>query len=211
MIAVGCTGGIGSGKSTVAALLHERGAVVLDTDAFARDALSLHGAAYAATLARFGPGIGNPGGEIDRAALAAIVFSDPGARRDLEAIVHPVVEARVLEQLDRERLPGRVVVVDIPLLVETDARRRYDFDGVLVVDAPVDLAVARLIATRRMDEASARARVAAQIDRATRLRAADFIVMNYGTLAELVQMTERAWGWIERLGEERGELIESSR
>jgi len=211
VIAIGCTGGIGSGKSTVAGFLRERGAVVLDTDEFARAALKIGGAAYDATVARFGPGIVLSDGAIDRPGLAAIVFSDAAARTDLESIVHPVVEARVLQALDAEQRPGTVVVVDIPLLVETDARRRYGLDGVLVVDAPEDLAVERLVAAREMDASAARARVAAQSDRTTRLRAADFIVMNYGSLDELRQMTDRAWSWIERLLEERGEVPEVSR
>ena len=161
-------------------------------------------------VSRFGPGILGSDGAIDRKVLGALVFSDDAARADLESIVHPVVEAEVRRGLDGAAGRGRVVVVDIPLLVETDARRRYALDGVLVVDAPEDVAVARLVTARGMDEASARSRVAAQADRTTRLRAADFIVMNYGSLGELADMTARVWSWIERLLAERGEVFSST-
>ena len=207
MLAIGCTGGIGSGKSTVAALLARRGAAVIDTDALARAALAPDGAGYAATLARFGAAVRRADGALDRAQLATTVFSDAAARRDLEAIVHPIVEADVRAQLAAVKRAGEVVIVDIPLLVETDARARYGLDGVLVVEAPLDLAVARVVAARGLDEQAVRARAAAQAEPLARLRAADFIILNEGTLAELAAMSDRAWGWILRLLTERGEAF----
>jgi len=205
VIAIGCTGGIGSGKSTVDALLAQRGALVIDTDALARAALAPDGAGYRATIERFGPAVRGDDGELDRGQIAATVFADEAARRDLEAIVHPIVESEVRARLVAADRPGQVVVVDIPLLVETDARARYHLDGVLVVETPLELAVARTVATRRLDEASVRARAAAQSDPLLRLRAADFIILNEGTLAELAAMTGRAWAWLLRLLAERNE------
>jgi dephospho-CoA kinase len=205
LLVIGCTGGIGSGKSTVARLLARRGAQVIDTDALARAALLPDGAGYGATVARFGDTVRKENGELDRAALAAIVFGDEAARRDLEAIVHPIVEAQVHAQLARARQLGRVVVIDIPLLVETAARGRYALDGVLVVEAPLEVAVERVVRERGLAPDDVRARAAAQANATERMRAADFVILNEGTFAELEEMTARAWAWIERLLREAGE------
>jgi dephospho-CoA kinase len=140
-------------------------------------------------------------------ALAAIVFQDEPARRDLEAIVHPIVAAEVRARLRAADRPGQVVVVDIPLLVETDGRARHGLDGVLVVEAPLEQAVARVVAARGLDPADVRARAAAQATAAERMRVADFVILNEGTMAELEAMTERAWRWILRLLAEGGEEL----
>lgn len=203
MLVVGCTGGIGSGKSTVAALLGERGAVVVDADAIARAALEPSEPALDAVVERFGPGLVGEDGRLDRAGLAELVFCDPMARADLEAIVHPLVRRVIAERLDAERSGERVVVLDVPLLVETGGRQRYGVDAVLVVDAPEELAVARVVSTRRMTPDAARARAAAQVSRGERLRAADYVIVNIGSLDELAQMVDAAWRWIERLRLER--------
>lgn len=191
MLVVGLTGGIGSGKSTVSAMLAERGAVVVDADRIARDVVEPGGSVHDALLARFGT--------TDRPAIASIVFDDPGARADLNAIVHPAVGAEIVRRLAGHAGTDHVVVIDIPLLVETEGRGRYPMAGVVVVDAPVDAAVRRLVEQRGMEEADVRARVAAQATREQRLAAADFVVDNRGTLDELRAEVDRCWAWVESL------------
>jgi dephospho-CoA kinase len=198
VVAIGCTGGIGSGKSTVAGLLERRGARIVDADAIAHEATAPGTPGYDAVAARFGATILSPDGSIDRPALAALVFADSGARRDLEAIIHPLVDVEVRRELNAAGA-GAVVVCVLPLLVETGARDRYGLDGVLVVDAPEELVIARLVRDRHMDEAAARARIAAQANRFARIAHADYVILNVGTLDELDEMTEGAWRWIERL------------
>lgn len=198
MLAIGCTGGIGAGKSTVAGLLAERGAVVLDADRLARDALATGTVEFGRVLERFGPLL-LPDGSLDRRALATVVFSDPSARRDLETIVHPAVEAGLIASLAEHSSSDRVVVLDVALLLERDGRERYGLDGVIVVDAPTELCVERLVAFRNLDEQDATARIAAQMDRFERLGKADFVILNIGTATELALMVDQAWSWIETL------------
>jgi dephospho-CoA kinase len=201
VLAIGLTGGIGSGKSTVAGLLVERGAVLVDADAIARQVVEPGQATLARLVERFGPGILAPDGSLDRAGLAAIAFADPAARADLDAIVHPAVGAAMLDRLDEERATDHVVVLDIPLLAE-GGRGRYPVAGVIVVDCPVDIAVERLVSLRGMERSDAEARVAAQASREARLAVADFVIMNMGSLPELEEMVARAWRWIEGLSAE---------
>jgi dephospho-CoA kinase len=201
VLVVGLTGGIGSGKSTVAALLAECGAVVIDADALARAAVEPDGPAYAAVVDRFGAGVVASDGRLDRGALARVVFADPAARRDLEAIVHPAVRAGVATRvaaLTASDGPERVAVVEIPLLVESPASRA-GLAAVIVVDCPVDVAVARLVTHRGMSDADARARIAAQASRDDRLALAGFVVDNSGTLEQLRAEVDRCWEWIEGL------------
>ena len=141
MLVVGLTGGIGSGKSTVSRLLGERGAVIVDADVAARKVVEPGGPAYQAVVDRFGPGILAPDGTIDRPALAAIVFTDPAARADLEGITHPAVGVLINEQLAAEAGTDHVVVLDVPLLVESG---RKGTAGVIVVDCPPETAIARV-------------------------------------------------------------------
>ncbi len=195
---IGCTGGIGAGKSTVAAYFATKGARVVNADVLARAALAPGGRAYGAVCARFGAAVLAPDGQIDRSALAASVFADAAARRDLEALVHPVIEQETLAAIAAAPTDS-VVVIDAALLVETDGRRRYGLDGLLVVDCPEELAVARLVASRAMSEPAARARLRAQAGREERLRAADYVIVNIGSLAELEAMAEAAWGWVRSL------------
>jgi dephospho-CoA kinase len=199
VVAIGCTGGIGSGKSTVAALLERRGARIVDADAISHAVIAPGTPGSSAVVERFGAGILDPDGSIDRRALAALVFADQAALRDLEAIVHPLVSVALRQELATSA-PDDVVVCVLPLLAETDARMRYGLDGVLVVDAPEDLALERLVHDRQMDEADARSRIAAQADRFARIAVADYVILNVGTLEELDEMAEGAWRWIERLG-----------
>jgi len=198
VVAIGCTGGIGSGKSTVAALLERRGARIVDADAISHAVIAPGTPGSSAVVERFGAGILDPDGSIDRRALAALVFADQAALRDLEAIVHPLVSVALRQEL-ATAAPDDVVVCVLPLLAETDARMRYGLDGVLVVDAPEDLVLERLVHDRQMDEADARSRIAAQADRFARIAVADYVILNVGSLEELDEMTEGAWHWIERL------------
>lgn len=160
---VGLTGGIGAGKSLVSALLAERGAVVIDYDLMAREAVAAGTPALAAIVERFGRGVLLPDGTLDRPALGAIVFDDEEARRELEAITHPAIGSLAWER-DAAAPEGSVIVHDHPLLVETGLADLMDL--VVVVDAPEDVQLDRLIRLRRMSEADARARMAAQATRA---------------------------------------------
>jgi len=196
MLVVGLTGGIGSGKSTVSRLLSERGAVIVDADVAARKVVEPGGPAYQAVVDRFGPGILAPAGVIDRPALAAIVFSDPAARADLEAITHPAVGALINEQLTAEAATDHVVILDVPLLVESG---RTGTAGVIVVDCPPETAIRRLVEQREMDEADARRRVAAQVSRQERLAHADVVIDNSGSPEALEGQVDAAWAWIQGL------------
>jgi len=204
MIVIGLTGGIGSGKSAVGARLVDRGAVLIDADEIAREVVEPGRGAYAKVVDRFGEDVVASDGRLDREAIASIVFNDPEALADLNAIVHPEVGGEIAARLAAEADGDHVVVVDIPLLVEGGHSESYGFAGVLVVDAPVDLALERLVTARRMDRSDAEARIANQASRDERIRQADFVIMNMGTLAELDEMVERAWAWIEGLKAEAG-------
>jgi dephospho-CoA kinase len=191
VLVLGLTGGIGSGKSTVSALLAERGAVVVDADRIAREVVEPGGPAHDALVERFGT--------TDRPTIASIVFEDAAARADLNAIVHPAVGAEIAARLAEHADSDAVVVLDIPLLVETGGRARYPVAAVVVVDAPVEAAVARLVEQRGMAEADARARIAAQATRDERLAAADFVVDNSRTLDALREEVDRCWSWMRSL------------
>lgn len=195
MVVVGLTGGIGSGKSTVAALLAGCGAVAIDADELARASLAPDGASYDAVAARFGPAVVAADGSIDRSHLAVLVFGDPAARAELEAIVHPSVRAGVAARVAAEAGTDHVVVVEIPLLAESP-EARAGLDAVIVVDCPVDVAVARLVEIRGMAEADARARVAAQASRAQRRSIADFVIDNSGDRGELAAAVQGCWEWL---------------
>jgi dephospho-CoA kinase len=193
MLVVGLTGGIGSGKSTVAELLRARGATVIDADLLAREVVAPGTPGFRAVVARFGPGVVDPDGGLDRRALAGIVFADPGALADLNAIVHPAVRARIDDRLRELRTTAEagVVVLEIPLLVESG--RSYGAAAVIVVDCPEDVALRRLVVERGMDEGDARRRMAAQVSRADRLAAADIVIDNSGSPAELAAEVDRVW------------------
>lgn len=186
---VGLTGGIGSGKSTVAAMLRARGAVVIDADALAREVVEPGTPGYERVLAAFGPGIAREG-RLDRAALAAIVFADPDRRAALEAIVHPEVVRRVGEIVATHAGTDHVVVLDSPLLIETGRQR--DVELVIVVSAEPETQIGRLVA-RGMDEADARARLAAQMPLAEKAEVADVVLDNEGSLDDLEGQVDRLW------------------
>lgn len=191
MLLVGLTGGIGSGKSVVARMLEDRGAVVFDADVLARAAVEPGTSGHDAAVERFGADVLGPGGELDREALAAVVFADPAARRDLEAIVHPEVRRRFVEGSAPYRDTDRVVVFSAPLLVETGMHTA--FEVVVVVAAPVDVQVERLLRDRGMSEEQARARIAAQASPEEKAAAADVVLDNGGTLEQLEDQVDRLW------------------
>lgn len=196
MLLVGLTGGIGSGKSTVADALVDRGAVLIDADRIVRELQSPGTEVFREMVERFGEGILAADGSLDRQAVAGIVFDDAEALAALGSIVHPRVhqeiERRVAEQADTEH----VVVLDIPLLGETGWPGLL---GTIVVDLPEDLAVERLVAHRGFSPDDARARIDAQISREERLSFADFVVDNSGNLDDLAAAVDRAWDWIHTL------------
>ena len=191
MLLVGLTGGIGSGKSTVARLLEKRGAVVFDADLLARKAVEPGTPGHAAVIERFGADVLAPGGELDREALASIVFADPSARRDLEQIVHPEVRRLFAEGSEAYRDTDRVVVFSAPLLVESGMHTAFEI--LVVVSATVATQIERLMRQRGMSEASIRARIDAQAPLEDKAAVADFIVDNEGTLDELESQVERLW------------------
>ena len=189
MLRIGLTGGIGAGKSTVAALLAARGAVIVDADRIAREVVEPGTPGLEQVVGAFGEGVRTPEGALDRAALAAIVFADPVARARLDGIVHPLVRARAAELLGQ--LPADAVVVqDVPLLVETGQADAYDL--VLVVEADLDTRVARLV-QRGMTEEDARARIAAQASDGQRRAVADVVLDNSGTPQQLAERVDRFW------------------
>ena len=191
MLLVGLTGGIGSGKSTVARLLEKRGAVVFDADLLAREAVEPGTPGHAAVIERFGADVLAPGGELDREALASIVFADPAARRDLEQIVHPEVRRLFAEGSEAYRDTDRVVVFSAPLLVETGMHTA--FEVLVVVSATVATQIERLMHQRGMSEPSIRARIDAQAPLEDKAAAADFLVDNEGSLDELESQVDRLW------------------
>ena len=191
MLLVGLTGGIGSGKTTVARMFETRGAVVFDADLLARDAIAPGTRGREQVIERFGPNVLAPGGDIDREALASVVFADPAARRDLEAIVHPEVRRLFAEGTDAYRDTDAVVVFSAPLLVETGMHTA--FEVLIVVSAPVGTQVDRLLRERGMSEAAIRQRIAAQLPLEEKAEVADILIDNEGTLEELEGQVERIW------------------
>lgn len=191
---IGLTGGIGSGKSTVARLFAERGALVVDADRVAREVVEPGEDALARIVERFGDDVLTPEGSLDRAAMAAIVFADDEARAALEAITHPAIRDRIAERVaavaELEQADGRdrIVVVDHPLLVESGAAA--GFGTVVVVEAPEEVRVQRLVDARGMDEADARARMATQADDATRRAAATHVIDNAGPTEDLAAQVD---------------------
>jgi len=189
VLRIGLTGGIGSGKSTVARLLAGRGAHVVDADVLARQVVEPGTAGLAAVVDAFGQGVLTADGALDRPTLAGVVFGDADARARLDGIVHPLVRERARELI--AALPADAVVVqDIPLLVETG--QAGSFDLVLVVEADLGVRVARLV-QRGLAEADARARIAAQATDEQRRAVADVVLDNSGTPEDLAEQVDRFW------------------
>ncbi len=196
VLLVGLTGGIGAGKSSVSALLAAKGAVVIDADAITRELQEPGTPVFEAMVERFGPGIVAPDGTLDRAAVADIVFNDAAALADLNKIVHPAVGAEIANRLQAEAETDHVVILDVPLLVESG---RDDMVALIVVDADPEIAVTRLVEQRGFREADARARIARQASREERLARADFVIHNDGTREELERRVGECWEWISAL------------
>jgi dephospho-CoA kinase len=197
MLKVGLTGNIAAGKSTVARIWRSLDATVVDADVLARQAVEPGTPALARIAEEWGDEVVEAGGELDRAALRRIVFADPSARERLEAIVHPAV-AELREEAYRAAAERgeRVVVADIPLLFE--AGLVDDFDAVVLVDAPEEVRLARLVGDRGMDPEEARRMIAAQMPSELKRARADFLIANTGTLLELDRRSREVWTELQR-------------
>jgi dephospho-CoA kinase len=195
MYLVGLTGGIGSGKSTVARRFAEHGVPVIDADAVARELVEPGEETLGDLVERFGPGILLDDGRLDRAGLAAIVFHDADARADLDRLTHPRIAARIAERVATLGAAGAdappLVLVDHPLLLETGQAGR--FDAVVVVLVDEEERVRRLVRERGMDEADVRARIAAQTDDDRRRRDATHVVVNDGTVEDLNRQVDEVY------------------
>ena len=192
MLVIGLTGGIGAGKSTVAGLLASRGAAVIDVDELGREVLTSGGAARDGVIARFGKAVVGADGEIDRASLAATVFTDDRALADLTSISHPAINGLLADRLaELDRARARVVVLDMAVLVESQLGRGL-YDTVVVVEAPWSLRLRRLL-TRGISEQEAVARRDAQATDGERRAAADFVIENSGDLEALDAEVDSLW------------------
>jgi dephospho-CoA kinase len=191
MLLVGLTGGLGAGKSTVARLLAERGAVVVDADELSRQALEPGTRAHAQVCDLFGDEVLTPSGELDRAAIAAAVFTDEAKRRALESIVHPEVFRMLADTLEEQRGTDDVVVFDAALIVETGFHEACDV--VVVVTATPEVQVARMTRDRGMSPEETRDRIAAQVAPAAREAVADVVIPNNGDLEELERRVDELW------------------
>lgn len=193
MILIGLTGGIGSGKSEVSRLLAARGAEIVDADVVVRDLQRPGGEVFAKMVELLGPEIVGADGTLDRAVVAKKVFSDSDLLTKLNALIHPIVRRVMNDRVESLRATDKVVVLDIPLLVENP---REGLDGVLVVDLDTETAISRLTEQRNMSADDARARIEKQASRESRLKIADHVVDNSGDRAKLAEQVEKAWVWI---------------
>jgi dephospho-CoA kinase len=191
VLLVGLTGGIGSGKSTVSRMLADRGAVVVDADDLARRAVEPGTPGLQRVAEAFGSDVVRPDGSLDREAVAAKVFADPEARKLLESITHPEVFRLYHEELDRYRDTDAIVVFDAPLIVETGAH--IGFDLLIVVSAPEEEQVRRLVRDRGMTEQAARERIAAQLPLAEKEKVATVVIRNDGRIEDLEPQVEDLW------------------
>jgi dephospho-CoA kinase len=194
MLLLGLTGGIGSGKSTVSAEFARRGAVVIDADLVVRELQSPGGAVLAAMVEHFGDTILATDGTLNRQAVADIVFNDPEQLKALNAIVHPKVGAEIDGRIEAQRDTDNVVILDVPLLVESKA---YETEGIIVVDTDPEIAVQRLVEFRGFNADDARARMKLQATREERRAVAAFIVPNDGTQEDLMAHIDDCWTWIQ--------------
>ncbi|MFI8322890.1 dephospho-CoA kinase [Streptomyces sp. NPDC085529] len=195
MLKVGLTGGIGAGKSEVSRLLVSYGAVLIDADRIAREVVEPGTPGLAAVVAAFGEDVLTAEGALDRPKLGSVVFADPERLATLNAIVHPLVGARSAE-LEGTARPGDVVIHDVPLLTENGLAPLYDL--VVVVDASPETQLDRLVRLRGMAADEARARMAAQADRAARLEIADLVIDNDGPLDALEPQVRKVWEELAR-------------
>ena len=196
MLLVGLTGGIGAGKSTVAELLAERGAVIVDADRVARAVVEPGQPALQRLVERFGEGILDPDGRLERGALAKLVFGDDEARRDLEAITHPAINDEFTRRVV-EAPTDAIVVLDVPLPAESEQARKRPYQTVIVVEAPRDVRLERLEA-RGVDRADAEARMAAQAGDEERRKIATHVVDNARDRADLERQIDEVWADLQR-------------
>jgi dephospho-CoA kinase len=201
MLLVGLTGGLGAGKTTVARMLSEHGAIVVDADDLAHRALEPGTRAYQEVCDLFGDEVLMPSGDLDRGAIAARVFSDEGKRRALESITHPEVFRLLAEEVETLRGTDAIVVFDAPLLVETGFDRASDV--VVVVTATEEQQVARAVRDRGMTEEEVLGRLRAQVDPADREAAADIVIANDGDLEDLERRVDEVWEELRRRETER--------
>ena len=194
MLLLGLTGGIGSGKSTVSAEFARRGAIVIDADLVVRELQSPGGAVLAAMVEHFGDTILAADGTLNRQAVADIVFNDPEQLKALNAIVHPKVGEEIDGRIEAQRESDNVVILDVPLLVESKA---YETEGIIVVDTDPEISVQRLVEFRGFNADDARARMKLQATREERRAVAAFIVPNDGTQEDLMTHIEECWIWIQ--------------
>ncbi|MGO8873630.1 MAG: dephospho-CoA kinase [Acidimicrobiales bacterium] len=204
MLAVGLTGGIGAGKSTVAELLLGHGAKLVDADLIAREVVAPGGPAHQPLVDRFGPEILDEDGLIDRPRLAALVFGHPDALADLNAITHPAIGVEMIARKDQYSHTDHIVVLDIPLLRPVH-RELLDLAAVVVVDTPTEVALGRLVDLRGMDPADARARIGSQADRETRLAGADLVIDNSDGRDRLEAEVARVWDALVVLRDRRAD------
>lgn len=195
MILLGLTGGIGSGKSSVAQYLSARGAIVIDSDAIARELQAAGSPLLSQLVDRFGDVL-NEDGSLNRAKLAAIVFPSPENVKALNAVMHPAIGKEMSRRLDEQRDTNNVVILDIPLLVENP---RKGLSGVIVVDVDTELAVERVVKHRGMNADDVRARISRQSTREQRRAIADRIIDNTGSLKDLEQQVDEVWQWAQQL------------
>ena len=195
MILVGLTGGIGSGKSTVSQMLADRGAIIIDGDAIARQLQRSGTVVFAAMVERFGDVVGADG-ELDRAKIASIVFADAQALSDLNNIVHPAIGVEMMRRISEMRDTDAIAILDFPLLAESP---RKGLSGVIVVDIDPEIAIERVVRDRGMKASDVRARINKQASRQDRLAIADRVLDNSGTKEDLVRQVDQAWEWIATL------------
>ena len=203
VIEIGLTGGIGSGKSTVADLLVERGAVLIDADRIVRELQAPGGSVYVGMVDRWGDAIVSADGSLDRQAVAEIVFNDEDELNALNGLVHPAVGQEMKAQREAVLGTDAIVVLDIPLLVRADGtsdKDRYaNLSGIVVVDVDTDVAVERLVEFRGFSEGDARARMANQASREDRRAVADVVIDNSGPFGDLHAQVDDAWAWMQSL------------
>ena len=196
MILIGLTGGIGSGKSEVARLLTARGAEVIDADLIVRELQQPGAEVYEKMVELFGPEVVGADRALDRAAIAKKVFTDESLLKTLNQLIHPIVRRVMDERVESFRSTDKVVVLDIPLLVENP---REGLDGILVVDLDPQIAIERIVDQRRMSIDDAKARVSRQSSREQRLAIANHVIDNSGDRDALAKQVEAAWSWIKSL------------
>lgn len=200
MKVVGLTGGIAAGVSLVAGMFRELGAVVIEADRIAREVVEPGTDVYRQIVEAFGREVVLPDGTLDRRALGSIVFQDPAARRRLNAITHPEIRRRIQEEVERAAAgrPGTVVIIDVPLLLDTAGRDVFDLDGVIVVQATPEQQVSRLMARDGLSEEEALRRLAAQRPVAEKAAEADHVIDNTGSIEETRRQVQSLWASLRK-------------